>query len=311
MRLISIACGLAVLQSALSDKGASLFVALAAAAGALAAESLILYKRGRIRELGDCSALAAALVLSILLPNRLPPLCAFLGAVFAVAVVKHTAGGLGANWMNPALGGWLFIRVSWPALFDQALEGAALGLVPREAAASLAEGPVRDFLNTRLFSFFGAAIPSGYLGLFCSPAPGLIADRGLLGLLAGTLILCTARVGRRWVPLLFLLCYTVLVRLWGGPAAGQGDMLTALLSGGTLAVAFIVIADPASGAKSAWGCVAAAAACGALAFVIRYPGGNPWGGVYAAALLNALIPLIRQVENALLYDRPAAPAGNS
>jgi electron transport complex protein RnfD len=142
MWLVSICAGLTILQSAMTDAFASLFIALAAVTGALLTEFLIddLSMRRFIREGGrpqdgqsgayrDGSAIASALVLTLLLPNTIHPLFAFLGAVFAMLVLKHSFGGLGTNWVNPALGTWLFIRVGWPGAFSDALKDSALSIL--------------------------------------------------------------------------------------------------------------------------------------------------------------------------------------
>jgi electron transport complex protein RnfD len=111
MCLVSVCAGLGVFQSSLTDSFASLRLALAAVLAAVAAEWICNLKSGS-RTLRDGSAVASAMVFSLLLPNTLSPFYAVMGALFAIIVVKHSFGGLGSNWMNPALGGWLFVRFS-------------------------------------------------------------------------------------------------------------------------------------------------------------------------------------------------------
>jgi electron transport complex protein RnfD len=331
MWLVSLCALMAVVQSSLTDKFSSLVIALLAVLAAVLTEFLILRTRGRVFYLKDGSAVASALILCLFLPNRISPACAVAGAVFAIAVVKHSFGGLGSNWLNPAVGGWLFIRFSWPSAFNAALEasplsllagglsrgltspqGSPLGILKIDsggifAAPSGLDSLVRSFFNTFIFSITGAELPGGYIDLFSSPAPGIIADRGVLALLLGTIIITASQVSRAWVPALWLAAFGFLVRMAGAlPYGGgwwSGDMLFALCSGGTLAAAFLLAADPATGAKSNWGILLAALAGGGIAFLFRYQGGEAYGAVFAAALVNAVLPLVRKFESRRFYEK--------
>ncbi|MDR0599206.1 MAG: RnfABCDGE type electron transport complex subunit D [Treponema sp.] len=326
MWLVSCYALLAILQSSLGDNFHSLFVALAAAGGALVTEFFFNLKNWR-RVLKDGSAIASGLILALLLPNTIYPLFAFLGAVFAMTVVKHSFGGLGSNWVNPAAAGWLFIRASWPAAFNQGIENSHLA----KLAASL-EGGLRDpdgsplallkingwsvsnldnsftsFLNDTIFSLTGVRFPQGYISLLSLPGPGIIADRGLFFLLLGTALLAAARCFRLWIPLGFLLVYSLLTRIFGALSFGgglwEGDVLFALFSGGVLAAAFTLVADPATGPKSTPGYAVFICLTAFLAFLFRYSALDPYGAVSAVLLGNTLAPLIRGIENAAYYEK--------
>jgi electron transport complex protein RnfD len=334
MWLVSLCALMAVVQSSLTDNFSSLLIAFSAVLAAVMTEFLILHQRGRVFYLKDGSAVASALILSLLLPNRISPACAVAGAAFAIAVVKHSFGGLGSNWLNPAVGGWLFIRFSWPSAFNAALEDSPLALLAGSLSRGLtaATGPqgspmgilkidspgvfaapsgldslVRSFFNTFIFSVTGAELPGGYIDLFSSPAPGIIADRGVLALLLGTIIITASRVSRARVPALWLAVFGFLVRMAGAlPYGGgwwSGDVLFALCSGGTLVAAFLLAADPATGAKSNWGILLAALAGGGIAFLFRYQGGEGYGAVFAVALVNAALPLVRKFESRRFYEK--------
>jgi electron transport complex protein RnfD len=309
MWLVFCCAALGIAQSALGDKGASLMVAFCALCPALAAELVFTWRKSGFSKIKDGSAAASALVLALLLPNRIHPAYAALGALFAVTIVKHSFGGLGSNWLNPSLGGWLFVRFSWPDVFARALEGAlpenALPL--GEPAASILDGRVTAFLNNTVFSLLGAELPSGYIDLLFPGTPGIIADRGLLALLLGTILITAFRVSRSWAPAVFLAIFAVLVRSLGGPVSGgllrQGDVLFALCSGGTIAAAFILAAEPASGAKSGGGVLFVTALGAFLSWVFRCIGLELYGCFYALALVNALTPALRIFEGRLFYSR--------
>jgi electron transport complex protein RnfD len=329
MWLVTVCAGLAVVQSSLGDSFASLILALCALGAALVTELLITWHtdRGSIR---DGSAAASAMVLTLLLPNQIHPVYAVLGAIFAIALVKHSFGGLGSNWVNPAAAGWLFIRLSWPAAFEQALRGSSLSVISEsvanglsslqgsplgilkisEAGASLAasslDSTLRSFLNATIFSITGAELPSGYIDLLFSRAPGIVADRGLAALLLGTIIITASQVSRAWIPAIFLAVYGLCIRVSGalpfGGTGGNGDVLFGFLSGGTIAAAFLLASDPVTGAKSNAGILITAALAGFFSWVFRYQGMEPYGAFFSILLINAVSTLMRGFEYRYLYS---------
>jgi electron transport complex protein RnfD len=330
MWLVSSCAFLAIFQSSLGDGFHSMLIALAAVAGTTGTE-LLFNLRDRYYSVKDGSAVASALILTLLLPNSLNPLFAFLGGVFSMAVLKHSFGGLGSNWVNPAAGAWLFIRSAWPGAFTRSIDGGHL----TKLAASL-EGGLRDvqgsplallkingwsssgldrilssFFNDTVFTFTGTSLPQGYLNLFSPSGPGIIADRGLFFLLLGTILISSSQSFRFWLPAAFLGLFSLLVRIFGALSFGgplwEGDVLFALFSGGTLAAAFILITDPATGPKSAPGYAAFILCTALFAFLFRFSALDPYGAVSAVLLGNALVPLIRRVENKLYYEKRRRP----
>ena len=303
--VFSCAC-VAVLQSAVGDNGASLFIALATLVGAGVTELAITYKKYGYKKIKDGSAAASALVLALLLPNHIHPVYAMLGAAFAMAVVKHSFGGLGSNWLNPALGGWLFVRFSWPTAFSRALEGSGEYF---SGPGSAVDQAVSSFFNTTIFPFFGAVMPAGYIDLFSLRSAGIIADRAVLALVVGTAFIAGFQISRSWLSLLFLGVFGLFVRMLGDVSSSglwwNGDVLHAFLSGGTLVAAFILVADPSSGAKSALGNAILVAVAAILSCVFRYFGDAFYGCFFAVALVNALVPLFCRLERRMLYSAAA------
>jgi electron transport complex protein RnfD len=305
MWLVFCCAFLAVVQSAIGDGGASLAVAFAAFVAAIMTELLMTSTVHGLEKIKDGSAAASAMVLTLLLPNQIHPVYAALGAAFAMAVVKHSFGGLGSNWMNPALGGWLFIRFSWPQTFSRAIDETA-GALPQMASA--ADQAVRGFLNNVVFRFLGAELPSGYIDLFSTQSPGIIADRSLLVLVFATAIIAAVQISRLWLSLLYLAVFGFLIRMVGdGGAWWTGDIILAFFSGGTLVTAFILIADPSSGAKSALGNAILVVLAAVLSMVFRVYADALYGCFFAVALINALAPFVCKAERRLLYSWGGSP----
>jgi len=315
MWLVNLCAFMVIIQSSLTDSYSSLFIAISAVFAAVLTELLILLKSGREKALMDGSAVASALILTILLPNRISPLNAAAGAVFAIAVIKHSFGGLGSNWLNPAAGGWLFIRFSWPVPFMSALEGSPLSAIGESVRGSGIDAflafpspfgdALRSLLNRTIFSILGVELPAGYMDLFTSHFPGIIADRGVFALLLGSIIMIVSQVSRSWIPAVYLAAFGILVRFAGalpfGSGYWNGDVIFAFCSGGTLAAAFFLAADPATGAKSNIGILFTALAAGCIAFVFRWFGNEPYGAVSTVVVLNAILPIFRVLESRQLY----------
>jgi electron transport complex protein RnfD len=332
MWLVSLCAGMTVLQSAWTDSYSSLIIALTATVSAVAVEGLMFFKTKKMT-LGDGSAVASALIFSLLLPNHIPPVIAALGAVFATAVVKGSFGGLGTNWVNPALGGWFFIRFSWPALFDNALKGSPLTILSenlhrgiseslgspmgilklRGAAGNALDHTLTSFLNNTIFSVTHTELSEGYMEFFVLTREGIIADRGLAAFLLGSIIITAFQVNRSWVPGVFLGVYALLVRIFGalplGGPLGHGDLFFGLLTGGTLTAAFLLVVDPVTGPNSNIGALIAGVLGGFFTFLFKFKGNEPYGAFFAVFLLNALMPLIRNMENRFLRRGWRGPWG--
>jgi electron transport complex protein RnfD len=300
MWLVAVCAFLAALQSAVGDSFLSLIIALAALCSALLTELLITHKTYGFEKIKDGSAAASTMALVLLFPNQIHPVYAALSAVFAIAVVKHSFGGLGANWLNPALGGWLFARFSWPGAFSVALNGSMSGM---EESGSAIGNIISGFLNKTIFSFLGAELPSVYIDLFALKTPGIIADRAGLAIVLATVVIAASQISRSWLSFVYLAVFGLLARMLGDLPVSMwnGDVIYAFLSGGTLVTAFILISDPSTGAKSMPGGLIAAVLAAVLGYFFRFYGGVFFGCIYAAALVNTLVPLLYEAERRLFY----------
>ena len=301
-----------VLQSAASDGGRSLAAAFTALVSAVLIEFLLTYRRHKTAKIKDGSAAATAMILVMLMPNQIHPLYVFLGTAFSIAVVKYSFGGLGSNWFNPAIGGWLFIKFSWPDAFSQTLAGSnfSISQIPLLSAASSLGNSVTDFLNNTIFSVASVQMPSGYIDLLFFQEPGIIADRGLFAFLIGTVIITAIGINRGWIPLVFLAVYGFLIRFAGDNSAEywSGDILYGFFSGGTIAAAFIFSAEPASGAKLKAGVLLTVILGAVLSWFFRYRCMEYMGCFIALALVNCITPLIRKLEEKIFLSRTDSEA---
>jgi electron transport complex protein RnfD len=303
-------CGcsfLCVLQSSLSDNGKSLVVALTAFFSALLIELLLTWRKYGSDKIKDGSAAATAMILSLLLPNQIHPVYVFLGTAFAIIVVKYSFGGLGSNWLNPAIGGWLFIRFSWSSAFTKAIGSSVPSISEMTLSSSLStlDNTVTEFFNSFVFSIAGVQMPSGYIDLLFNNNIGIIADRGLFFLLIGTVVITAIGINRGWIPVVFLAVYGFFIR-FADDLSGMywnGDMLYGIFSGGTIAAAFILAAEPASGAKLKPGIIFTVILSAFLSWFFRYRCMEYTGCFIALALTNCLTPLVRLFEEKVFLSR--------
>ena len=294
-----------VLQSSLGDNGQSLVTALTAFFTAVVIELFTSNGRAKLDNILNGSSVTTALVLSLMLPNQLHPVYAVFGTIFAIVVIKYSFGGLGSNWFNPALGGWLFIRISWQKPFEEALEGSLYSSTEMVLSSNVSaiDNSVTSFFNSTVFSFSDVQLHSGYIDLLFLNNPAIIADRGIFALLIGTLVITALGINRGWIPLVYLAVYGFLIR-FAGDVSGllwNGDLLFGLFSGGTLATAFILAAEPSSAAKSKTGVVIVVVLAAVLSWFFRYKCMEFAGSFIALAFVNCLTPLVRLFEEKYLF----------
>lgn len=308
-----------------------LLVALVSVGSAWASEGFANLLTRRFT-LGDGSALLSGLLVAAAMPPGVALHVPILSSAFAMLAVKWTFGGLGGNWMNPALAGIAFAQVNW---HDQLLGGwimprilsgvdglsasTPLGYLadatggsrvamPLEVLkragypVSALDGTVTAFLNDRVFGPLGAALPGGYVDLALGFRPGAIGEVAGILLLAVSIFLIARRILRWEAPFAALLVFGLAARLSGGPDGDflSGDALFAVFSGGFILTAFFALGDPVTTPVSRPALALFGAGAGALAFVFRRWGAQPDGGAFAVLIMNAFVPLL---------DKAFPPAG--
>ncbi len=270
-----------VVMVLLQGAGVLVNIALAVAA-ALAAEVAGLRLRGLPPRAGlaDGSALVTAVLLALALPPICPWYLPLAAAVFAVLVAKQAFGGLGGNVFNPAMAGYAFAALSFPAAMSQWLppDGVS-GATPLAAIATELR------LNRTLSEIFSPG-PAGVLG-------ARHQDLVNLAFLAGGIGLLFRRVISWHVPVAFLGGMFVVAGLF---AVADSDRHLSpvfhLFSGATMIGAFFIATDPVSSPVTLRGRLLFGAGCGVLAWFVRAFGSFPDGVAFAVLTMNTAVPLI-------------------
>ena len=227
----------------------------------------------------DLSAAVTGLILALNLPVTLPFWMAIVGCFFAIVIVKQFFGGLGHNFMNPALAGRAFLLTSW------AME-MTTWIKPFEKISLFSNADVVSSATPLAILKEGSGTLPSYIDLFVGNVGGCIGEVSALAILIGAGYLLTKRVIEIKVPLIYIATVFVLSYFVGR------DGIYQILSGGLLFGAFFMATDYVTTPYTKLGKIIFGFGCGFLTFVIRNWGGYPEGVSYSILLMNVLTPLI-------------------
>ncbi len=264
----------------------SLWVTLVSVASCVASEYLSRLVLRRPQTVGDLSCVVTGMLLAFNLPSTIPLWQAAIGGVVAIVVVKQMFGGIGHNFVNPALAGRIVLLMSFPAAMNTypAPAGFVVDGVTSATPLAVADGePVYDLITL----FFGTH--GGSLGETCAAA-----------LLLGGAYLVVRRVITPLIPLCFI--GTVFGLSWIVEGSAY-DATYQILSGGLMLGAIFMATDYTTSPLTTVGKVVFAIGCGALTVLIRQFGSLPEGVSFAIVIMNILVPLIERVTYAVPFGR--------
>ena len=292
----------------------ALFVLIVSIVGALLTEYL-LGKVSKEFTLRDGSALVTGLLVGM----NMPPLefhqfyIPLIASAFAIGVVKWTFGGLGCNWMNPALAGRVFVFFSFtsqmstfrtPRVFlSDAVTSATPLSAMKTAMSAGGAGRSSDLLTLPVTDF--AASLSDKLGIspyavdaFFGNVGGCIGEVSALLLLAGGIFLLCMKIITWRIPVVYIGSFAVLSWVFGGIPYGlgafHGEILLPVFSGGLMLGAFFMATDWVTTPTTPKGEIIFAFGCGFFTFLIRYFGALPEGVSLAIILMNIITPTIER-----------------
>lgn len=256
-----------------------------------------------------------ALMIGLLLPSNFPPVAVFFIAFFVLFINKHTLGGFANSWINPAA---ITVAICWiiGIKFFPALELPGTAFQSKNIALILIQNgtfpqnsfdvAVTNFLNRRLFSFFGVSIPEGYFSLLWDSHASIPAFRFNLLTIISSIVLLGADVLNPIIPAVFIFTYSVLVKiaapLFYNGNLFQGDMILALFTSGTLFCTFFLLQWHGTTPFSNRGKFVYGFLAGILAFFILGIGLSPAGFAFVILIINILSLFIQSVENHFLKE---------
>ena len=226
--------------------------------------------------ISDGSALVTGMILGLNMPPTIPLWIPVLGGMFAIIVVKQLYGGLGQNWMNPALAARCFLLISFagsmPRFTDPGTDAGA-GATP---LAVIKAGGEYDLMS-----------------MFIGKIPGTIGEVSVIALLIGAAYLLVRKVISIRIPATYILTFAVFAFIFG--RQDMGYVLAELCGGGLIFGAFFMATDYVTSPITPRGQIIFGVCLGILTGLFRIFGGSAEGVSYAIIFCNMLVPLIERV----------------
>lgn len=223
----------------------------------------------------DYSAALTGLLLALNMPSSATWWMSALGSVFAIIVVKQIFGGLGQNFMNPALAARCFLLISFTGRMTNFTYDGVSTATP---LAQLKSGETVNILD-----------------MVIGRIPGTIGETSAIALLIGAAVLVILGVIDLKIPGSYILSFVVFIILFGGHGFDLTYIVAHLAGGGLMLGAFFMATDYVTSPITAKGQIVYGILLGILTGIFRLFGGSAEGVSYAIIFSNLLVPLIDKV----------------
>ena len=224
--------------------------------------------------INDLSAVVTGLLLALNLPATLPWWEAVLGGVFAIVVVKCMFGGLGQNFMNPALGARFFLLIAFAANMTNFTIDSYTGATP---LAAMRNG---DAVNT--------------MDMLIGRTAGTIGETSAIAILIGAIFLILMGVIDLRIPGSYIITFVIFMLLFSGHGADWTYITAQLCGGGLMLGAFFMATDYVTSPITPMGQIIFGICCGIFTGLFRCFGANAEGVSFAIILSNILVPMIEK-----------------
>lgn len=236
----------------------------------------------------DLSAVLTGLLLALNLPPEVPFWLPIIGSFFAIIVVKQIFGGLGQNFMNPALGARCFLLISFTGRMTSFTYDAVTTATP---LANLKAGESVDVIS-----------------MFLGSTAGTIGETSALALIIGGVFLLCRKIINYRIPVFYIGSFAIFIMIYA-LASGRGFdvsfLLAHLCGGGLMLGAFFMATDYVTSPITPNGKIVFGILLGLLTFLFRIFGGSAEGVSYAIILCNLLVPLIERVTVPKVFGKGA------
>ncbi len=250
----------------------------------------------------DCSAVVTGLILGLNMPPEIPLWIPALGSVFAIIIAKQMFGGIGQNWINPALAGRCFLLISC-AKFMNNFNSAKLGFDATTGATPLMT--MKTALNAGNSTASALSESGVSLGqMFIGRIPGTIGEVSAIALLIGGIYLLARKVITWHIPVVYIVTTALFMFLFGEHSFNY--MIAEVLGGGLIFGAFFMATDYVSTPVTRKGQIVYAIAIGILTGLFRRFGTGAEGVSYAIIIGNMLSPLIESATIPRAFGRREA-----
>lgn len=250
----------------------------------------------------DYSDVVTGLLLALNLPVSIPIWMAVIGGVFAILIVKMLYGGLGQNFMNPALAARVFLLISFPTR----MAAFTLDKISSPASKEL----LRD--GALVLDGVSGATPLGQLKagetvnllkMFVGNIGGTIGETSALALLIGAAFLIYRKVISLRIPFTYILSFAVFILIFGGQGFDANFILGHVLGGGLILGAFFMATDYVTSPATPKGQIIYGIFLGILTAIFRIIGSGVEGVSYAIIIGNLIVPLIDNVTRPRAFGK--------
>ena len=250
----------------------------------------------------DLSAVVTGILLAFVCPVTIPYWVIIIGAAFAILLVKQLFGGLGKNFLNPALAARAFL-FSWPVAMNTWVKVGfqnSAGIISTADAVTAA---------TPLSSMHQGMMPdASILDMFVGNIGGSLGETSSLLLLIGAAYLLWRGIIKLRIPVAFIGTVAVLTFLFPQGNSRLEWMACNLFGGGLMLGAFFMATDYVTSPVTKLGQIVFGIGCGVLTVVIRYFGGYPEGVSYAILVMNACVVLLDRIGRPTKFGAPKKEA---
>lgn len=231
--------------------------------------------------IGDFSAVVTGLLLGMNLPVELPVWEAIIGSAFAIIVVKCLFGGLGQNFMNPALGARCFLLIAFAADMTNFTCDAYSGATPL-ALIRENNGMIPENLKV--------------MDMLLGNTAGTIGETSAVAILIGALILVIFGIIDLKIPFAYIITFSIFMLCFGANPGNFNYLCAQLCGGGLMLGAFFMATDYVTSPITPLGKILFGISCGLLTGLFRCFGANAEGVSFAIILSNLLVPLIEKIS---------------
>ena len=243
---------------------------------------------GKKSTIGDYSAIVTGLLLAMNLPSSAPWWIGVIGGIFAILVVKMLFGGLGQNFMNPALGARCFLLISFTSIMTNFDCDAYTGATP---LAALKNGESVDIYN-----------------MVIGKTAGTIGETSMIAIVIGACFLILMGIIDLRIPGTYIVTFVIFITLFGGHGFDYAYISAHLAGGGLMLGAFFMATDYVTRPITVKGQYVYGVLLGILTGIFRIFGASAEGVSYAIILGNLLVPLIERVTLPTAFGKGGARA---
>ena len=243
---------------------------------------------GKKSTIGDYSAVVTGLLLAMNLPSSAPWWIGVIGGVFAILVVKMLFGGIGQNFMNPALGARCFLLIAFTSIMTNFDCDAYTGATP---LAQLKSGEALDIY-----------------GMVIGRTAGTIGETSMIAIIIGACFLILVGVIDLRIPGSYIVSFVIFIGLFGGYGFNYAFLAAHLAGGGLMLGAFFMATDYVTRPITVKGQYVYGILLGILTGIFRIFGASSEGVSYAIILGNLLVPLIERVTLPTAFGKGGAKA---